>query len=164
MHLTLKCIVIMYSVHNFSFSIVEQYHLYNKVEWLQSWQQYQTKLFAIQVKGQPLRIRNISSAKYNAQSLNPMMVAHNLTKAVDKRLHYVQNYCVVSLSIYGVILHWLRYVWGSSVSVVQSWKVSASRRLECISSMVKLMKGMWSVPCAEVVRFSEGLLLLEVLL
>ena len=53
------------------------------------------------MKGQPLRIRNISSAKYNAQSLNPMMVAHNLTKAVDKRLHYVQNYCVVSLSIFG---------------------------------------------------------------
>ena len=36
----------------------------------------------------------------NAWSLNPAMVVHNLMKAVDKCLHHVQNYCIVSLFIF----------------------------------------------------------------
>ena len=54
-----------------------------------------------------------------------------------------------------VILHWLRYVWGLSVSVVRSWEVSASVR----SSMVKSIGGKWSVRCEAVVHFSEDRLL-----
>ena len=36
----------------------------------------------------------------HAQSLNPAMVEHNLTKAIDKRSHYIQNCCVVSLFVF----------------------------------------------------------------
>ena len=39
--------------------------------------------------------------QYNAQSLNPVTVAHNLMKAVDKHSHCVQNLVgVVSLSVF----------------------------------------------------------------
>ena len=38
------------------------------------------------------RLADEQQRQYNARSLNPAMVAHNLANAVDKRSHYVQNY------------------------------------------------------------------------
>ena len=44
----------------------------------------------------------ISNSANIMPGLNPAMVAHNLTKTVDKRSHYVLNYSgVVSLSVFG---------------------------------------------------------------
>ena len=67
--------------------------------------------------------RKASTMRSSARSLNPAMV-HGVTKAVDKRPRYLR--CL----FLEVILYWLRYVGNGSVSVVQSWEVSASQRFE----------------------------------
>ena len=88
--------------------------------------------------------------------LNPAMVAHNLTKVVDKHLHY--DICtkllvgVVSLSAFGgnFVLDKVRL--GSSASV------SSELRGVCINQVQVICP-----LCTKFVRFSEGPLL-EVLL
>ena len=64
---------------------------------------------------------------------------------------------VVSLSVFRGNFVLAKVRLGLSVSVVQSWDVSAFRRF------IYSIGSKWSVRCTEVVRFSEGLLL-EVLL
>ena len=56
-----------------------------------------------------------------SSSVNPAMVAHNLTKAVEKHSHYGQTLVgVVSLSIFGGNFVLAKVHQGTSVSVVRS--------------------------------------------